>query len=98
MRSQKEAVRDLQIAYIGGGSRGWAWTFMGDLALEPRLAGTIRLYDIDREAAEHNAVIGNRYSALPGAVGEVGIPRRRFPAGSAHRRRLCGDLHPARHV
>lgn len=70
MRSQKEAVRDLQIAYIGGGSRGWAWTFMGDLALEPRLAGTIRLYDIDREAAEHNAVIGNRYSALPGAVGK----------------------------
>ena len=70
MRSQKEAVRDLQIAYIGGGSRGWAWTFMGDLALEPQLAGTIRLYDIDREAAEHNAVIGNRYSALPGAVGE----------------------------
>ena len=32
-------VKDLQIAYIGGGSRGWAWTFMRDLALEPALGG-----------------------------------------------------------
>ena len=39
-------VKDLQIAYIGGGSRGWAWTFMRDLALEPALGGTIVLYDI----------------------------------------------------
>ena len=23
-------VTDIQIAYIGGGSRGWAWTFMND--------------------------------------------------------------------
>ena len=27
-------VKDLQIAYIGGGSRGWAWTFMTDLAMD----------------------------------------------------------------
>ena len=47
-------VQDVQIAYIGGGSRGWAWTFMTDLALEPDMSGTIRLYDIDREAAEAN--------------------------------------------
>ena len=60
MKYADEKVTDLQIAYIGGGSRGWAWTFMTDLALEPALSGTIRLYDIDREAAERNAVIGNR--------------------------------------
>ena len=47
-------VKDLQIAYIGGGSRGWAWTFMTDLAMDEELSGTIRLYDIDAEAAKHN--------------------------------------------
>mgnify|MGYP002732370493 CR=1 FL=1 len=46
-------VKDLQIAYIGGGSRGWAWTFMTDLAMDEELSGTIRLYDIDAEAAKH---------------------------------------------
>ena len=33
---------------------------MTDLAMEPQISGTIRLYDIDREAAEANAIIGNR--------------------------------------
>ena len=36
-------VKDIQIAYIGGGSRGWAWTFMTDLAMEDAIGGTIRL-------------------------------------------------------
>ena len=34
---------DLVIAYIGGGSRGWAWTLMSDLALEESLGGIVRL-------------------------------------------------------
>ncbi len=54
--------RDLTIAYIGGGSRGWAWTLMTDLALEANLSGTVKLYDLDYDAAEGNAVIGNRLS------------------------------------
>ena len=53
---------NLNIAYIGGGSRGWAWTLMTDLAKEKALSGTIRLYDIDVPAAEKNAIIGNRLS------------------------------------
>ncbi len=57
----------LCIAYIGGGSRGWAWQLMGDLALEESLLGEVRLYDIDLEAAKRNAVIGNRISQLPTA-------------------------------
>ena len=44
---------------MGGGSRGWAWTFMTDLASEERISGTIRLYDIDRAAALRNEKIGN---------------------------------------
>ena len=52
-------VTDLKIAYIGGGSRGWARTFMTDLAGEERMSGTMRLYDIDCEAALRNVKIGN---------------------------------------
>ncbi|MBQ9119411.1 MAG: alpha-glucosidase/alpha-galactosidase [Lachnospiraceae bacterium] len=63
-------MTDVQIAYIGGGSRGWAWTFMTDLALEPKLSGTIRLYDIDEDAARANEIIGNRVSEREDAVGK----------------------------
>ena len=50
-------VQEVQIAYIGGGSRGWAWTFMTDLSMEDSLSGTIRLYDIDESAAKNNEII-----------------------------------------
>ena len=60
MKYCNDHVEDIQIAYIGGGSRGWAWTFMTDLAMEKAISGTIRLYDIDREAAKANEIIGNR--------------------------------------
>lgn len=52
-------ITDMKIAYIGGGSRGWAWNFMADLALEPDLGGDVYLYDLDQEATEYNAEIGN---------------------------------------
>ena len=60
--------KELVIAYIGGGSRGWAWGFMSDLAGDPEMCGTVRLYDIDRSAAERNRVIGNAMSAHPDAA------------------------------
>ena len=43
MHYENQHVSDLQIAYVGGGSRAWAWTFMTDLAQESSLSGTIRL-------------------------------------------------------
>lgn len=67
---KQNAVSDLQIAYIGGGSRGWAWTFMTDLAMEKNMSGTIRLYDIDMEAAGHNERIGNDLSTREDASGK----------------------------
>lgn len=67
---ENQKVSDIKIAYIGGGSRGWAWTFMTDLAMDPSIGGTIRLYDIDRDAAEKNKIIGNRLSARKDAVGK----------------------------
>ena len=65
-----QTVSDVRIAYIGGGSRGWAWKFMSDLALEPSMSGRIRLYDIDTQAAKANAIIGNAISSRIDAVGK----------------------------
>lgn len=60
-------AKELNIAYIGGGSRGWAWGFMMDLAMDEQLCGTVHLYDIDREAARRNEIIGGKISAHPDA-------------------------------
>lgn len=60
----------LKIAYIGGGSRGWAWKLMSDLAAESRISGTVCLYDIEAEAAQANAKIGNGLSGRADVVGE----------------------------
>lgn len=60
MKFRDGKCEDIHIAYIGGGSRGWAWGLMGDLAVEKDISGEVRLYDIDKDAAEKNAVIGNR--------------------------------------
>lgn len=70
MRHYGDRVEDLVITYIGGGSRGWAWTFMSDLARAKDISGIVRLYDIDPQAAHINEVIGNsiphnfRYQAV----------------------------------
>ena len=60
----RERVR---IAYIGGGSRGWAHDLFRDLALNEALAGEIVLYDIDRAAAEANVPLGQQVFAHPDA-------------------------------
>ena len=69
MKIENGKATGVQIAYVGGGSRGWARKLMSDLALEPAMSGTVCLYDIDREAADANVIIGNMYSAKDEAVG-----------------------------
>ena len=64
----KRRAKELNVAYIGGGSRGWAWGFMMDLAMDGDMCGTVKLYDIDRSAAERNEIIGNKISAHPDAA------------------------------
>lgn len=59
-----KSVSDLKIAYIGGGSRGWAWGLMSDLAQAGDMSGEVYLYDIDYEAAKHNEIIGNRVADM----------------------------------
>ena len=52
-------IENIKIGYIGGGSMNWAWSVMGDLALEPQLSGEVRLYDTDHESARANEKIAN---------------------------------------
>ncbi|WP_436924424.1 hypothetical protein [Halosimplex amylolyticum] len=49
---------DVEIAYVGGGSRQWAPNLIQDLA-RSEFDGHVRLYDTNHEAAETNAEFGN---------------------------------------
>ena len=69
MNYEKHKVSGIRLAYIGGGSRGWAWKFMTDLAIEPSMSGEVVLYDIDHPAARANEIIGNKFDAAPATVG-----------------------------
>ena len=70
MKKIKKDARRLKIAYLGGGSRGWAHTLMNDLALCPDLTGEVALYDINRPMAQLNARWGARVNASPQAVSQ----------------------------
>lgn len=59
MSEMRGYAKEIKIAYIGGGSRGWAWNLMNDLAKEEQISGQVALYDIDYEAAKCNEKIGN---------------------------------------
>lgn len=56
-------AKGVKIAYVGGGSRGWAWGLMSDLASNEDMSGDVYLYDIDYEAAQANEIIGNKYNS-----------------------------------
>ena len=60
-------VEDIKIAYIGGGSRQWAWGLMSDLIVADDISGDVYLYDIDYEAAQLNEKIGNISNSAKGA-------------------------------
>ena len=66
MKYNQNKVEDLKIAYIGGGSRGWAWGLMSDLASCEDMSGSVYLYDIDFQAAKDNEIIGNKYKEAEG--------------------------------
>lgn len=69
MRYEQEKMTGVRLTYIGGGSQGWAWKFMTDLAMEPAMSGEVVLYDIDYPAAQANEIIGNRIDQSPGVRG-----------------------------
>ena len=67
VKYEGKKVRDLKIAYIGGGSMGWAWQLMSDLVSADDISGQVYLYDIDYVAAQKNEIIGNKYNEVEGA-------------------------------
>ena len=67
MKYYENHAEDVNITYIGGGYRGWAWGLMSDLASQDILSGTVRLYDIDKDAAAANVIIGNKVKDAEGA-------------------------------
>ncbi len=67
MKYTQRGAEEVKIAYIGGGSRGWAWGLMSDLVTAEDMSGDVYLYDIDYEAAQHNEIIGNKYNSVEGA-------------------------------
>jgi alpha-galactosidase len=75
----------LRIAYIGGGSRGWARKLMMDLALCPELSGEVLLYDIDPQAARLNARLAEWIQGRPGA-----LSRWRYRAVATLEKALAG--------
>lgn len=68
MNYQGNRAENVRIAYIGGGSRGWAWGLMSDLAKCDKMSGDVFLYDIDEDAAKCNERIGNKLKDLDGCV------------------------------
>ena len=85
MKYEAHKAGDIRLAYIGGGSRGWAWKFMTDLAIEPSMSGEVVLYDIDRPAARANEIIGNKIDAASVTVG-----RWRYSVANTLREALTG--------
>lgn len=67
MKYKGNKVEDIKIAYIGGGSRGWAWGLMSDLMTCEDISGRVHLYDIDLQAAKNNEIIGNKFNSAAGA-------------------------------
>ncbi len=63
-------MKQIKIAYIGGGSKLWARSFMQDLALAEGICGEVALYDIDKEAALRNQAIAQRIHEKPQAVSQ----------------------------
>ena len=101
MKVQNGTCSDVRVAYIGGGSHGWAWTFFKDLAREEKMSGIIDLYDIDRPMAEQNAEIGTRLFKRSDVKGNwklwnLSVCRRycrprRTGEGFAYHSNVCGN-------
>lgn len=67
MKYGDNKVSGIKIAYIGGGSRGWAWGLMSDIVSFDDISGDVYLYDIDLKAAKSNEIIGNKFNDAPDA-------------------------------
>ena len=76
------AKREIKIAYIGGGSQGWAPALFTDLALCEQLTGALALYDIDRRGAEFNVTVARRFFDHPDARTRFAVSVEATPAAA----------------
>lgn len=61
-------IKNVKLAYIGGGSRAWARKFMTDLAIQDDFCGSVNLYDIDEDAAKANVTVSEIINKSPKAI------------------------------
>lgn len=66
-------MKNVRIAYIGGGSQAWALHLMSDLALQNKLQGELVLHDIDHAAAEKNQQISSDIFNREEAIGRFEV-------------------------
>jgi len=71
MHYKDKRVEGIKIAYIGGGSKQWAWHLMSDLVSYDDISGDVYLYDIHFENAKNNEPypLVNRLLILSSALG-----------------------------
>ncbi|WP_231187881.1 glycoside hydrolase family 4 [Haladaptatus sp. DYF46] len=67
---RSDQVENIKIGYVGGGSRGWAYTLINDLAQCPTISGKVVLYDRVFDSAKRNERFGNWVQEREGAVGD----------------------------
>jgi alpha-galactosidase/6-phospho-beta-glucosidase family protein len=82
MAGQPDSTREIRIACIGGGGRHWAREMMVELALRPRLAGHVALYDINFAAARRNALWGRDVFAHKDALSAFTVSAHRSLAAA----------------
>ena len=47
MNYNNNKAENIKIAYVGGGSRGWAWGLMSDLVACDDISGDVYLWSVD---------------------------------------------------
>lgn len=60
-----ENKKNINIAFIGGGSMNFGWRFIGEICQEECFSGVVRLFDVDKKLSLTNEVIGNKTREHP---------------------------------
>nr|WP_321483206.1 hypothetical protein [uncultured Cohaesibacter sp.] len=66
-------MKNVKIAYVGGGSQQWALYLVTDLALSKSLCGSLILHDINNAAAEKNKEVRKHIFSRPEAVAKFEV-------------------------
>lgn len=64
-------TKNINIAYIGGGSMDFGWRFIAELCSEPKLSGAVRLYDVEKKYSLANEVIAGNCRELDTCKGNM---------------------------